>query len=96
MVHVLDRFHIMQRIGKAINDVRAAEVKQLRRDGYEPVLKGARWLLLKRPENFTDKQAVKFQEILQYNLKSSPQSPDEVRFPTVLGILEPHLGGQVP
>ena len=69
-VHVLDRFHIMQRIGKAINDVRAAEVKQLKQDGYEPVLKGARWLLLKRPENLTDKQAVKLQEILQYNLKS--------------------------
>lgn len=69
-VHVLDRFHIMQRLGKAINDVRAAEVKQLKRDGYEPVLKGARWLLLKRPENLTDRQAVKLAEILQYNLKS--------------------------
>lgn len=69
-VHVLDRFHIMQRMGQAINDVRAAEVKQLKRDGYEPVLKGARWLLLKRPENLTDKQAIKLQEILQYNLQS--------------------------
>jgi len=69
-VHVLDRFHIMQRMGKAINDVRAAEVKELKRDGYEPVLKGARWLLLKRPENLTDQQAVKLEQILQYNLKS--------------------------
>ena len=69
-VHVLDRFHVMQRIGKAINDVRAAEVKQLKADGYEPILKGARWLLLKRPENLTDKQAVKMNELLQYNLKS--------------------------
>jgi transposase len=69
-VHILDRFHVMQRIGKAINDVRAAEVKQLKADGYEPVLKGARWLLLKRPENLTDKQAIKLDELLQYNLKS--------------------------
>lgn len=69
-VHVLDRFHIMQRMGKAINEVRAAEVKQLKQDGYEPVLKGARWVLLKRPENLTEKQAAKLQEILQYNLKS--------------------------
>ncbi len=69
-VHILDRFHVMQRIGKAINDVRAAEVKQLKHDGYEPVLKGCRWLLLKRPENLTDKQAVKLKELLQYNLKS--------------------------
>ena len=60
-IHILDRFHVMQRIGQAINDVRAAEVKQLKQDGYEPVLKGCRWLLLKRPENLTDKQAVKLE-----------------------------------
>jgi transposase len=69
-VHVLDRFHIMQRMNKALDKVRAAEVKQLHADGYEPVLKGARWLLLKRPENQTEKQALKLKEILQYNLKS--------------------------
>ena len=69
-VHVLDRFHVMQRIGKAINDVRAAEVKQLKADGYEPILKGARWLLLKRPENLTEKQSIRLNELLQYNLKS--------------------------
>jgi transposase len=69
-IHILDRFHVMQKIGKAINDVRAAEVKQLKQDGYEPILKGARWLLLKRPENLTDKQAVKLNDLLQYNLKS--------------------------
>ncbi len=69
-IHVLDRFHIAQRMNKALDQVRAAEVKQLKSDGYEPVLKGARWLLLKRPENLTDKQAVKLRELLQYNLKS--------------------------
>lgn len=69
-VHVLDRFHIMQRIGKAINEVRAAEVKELKANGFEPLLKGGRWLLLKRPENLTDKQAVKLSEILRHNLKS--------------------------
>ena len=69
-VHILDRFHVMQCLGKAINNVRAAEVKQLKADGYEPVLTGARWLLLKRPENLTDKQAAKLDELLQYNLNS--------------------------
>jgi transposase len=69
-VHVLDRFHIMQRMGKALDEVRAAEVKQLKQDGYEPILKGAKWLLLKRPENLTDQQAVKLQELLRYNLQS--------------------------
>ncbi len=44
-VHVLDRFHIMQKMSKALDKVRAAEVKQLKADGYEPVLKGARWFV---------------------------------------------------
>lgn len=69
-IHVLDRFHVMQLIGKAINEVRTEEVRQLKKDGYEPILKGGRWLLLKRPENLTDKQAVKLSELLKYNLRS--------------------------
>lgn len=69
-VHVLDRFHVMQRLNHALNEVRAAEVKQLQRDGYEPVLAGSRWVLLKRPENLTERQAVKLQELLHYNLRS--------------------------
>jgi len=69
-LHVLDRFHIMQKFGKAIDQVRAAEVKQLQADGYEPILTGCRWLLLKRPENRSESQVVKMRELLQYNLKS--------------------------
>ena len=69
-IHVLDRFHVVQKIGKAIDKVRAAEVKQLKADGYEEVLKGGRWLLLKRPENLSEKQAVKLSQLLEYNLKS--------------------------
>jgi len=38
-VHVLDRFHVMQKFGKALDEIRAEEVKRLKRDGYEPVLK---------------------------------------------------------
>jgi len=66
-IHVLDRFHVMQKMSKAIDKVRAAEVKQLKADGYEPLLKGCRWLLLMRPENQSEKQAVKLSELLQYN-----------------------------
>jgi transposase len=52
-VHVLDRFHVMQQFGKALDEIRADEQRQLQRDGYEPVLKHSRWCLLKRPENLT-------------------------------------------
>ena len=69
-IHVLDRFHVMQKMSKAIDKVRAAEVKQLKADGYEPILTRSRWVLLKRPENLTDEQAVKLSELLECNLKS--------------------------
>jgi len=69
-VHVLDRFHVMAKMNKAIDEVRAAEAKRLERDGYEPVLKHSRWCLLKREENLTEKQAVKLSELLRYNLQS--------------------------
>ncbi len=67
---MLDRFHIMKQFGKALDEIRAGETKRLKRDGYEPVLKESRWCLLKRPENLTDRQAVKLSELLQCNLKA--------------------------
>ncbi len=69
-IHVLDRYHIMATINKAIDEVRAEEVKRLKQQGEEPVLKHARWCLLKRPENLTEKQAVKLSELLKLNLKA--------------------------
>jgi transposase len=69
-VHVLDRFHVMQKFGKAIDEIGAEEAKRLQRDGYEPVLKRSRWCFLKRPENLTDKQTVKLSELLRYNLRT--------------------------
>ena len=69
-IHVLDRFHIMAKMSKAIDEVRATESKALAAQGYEPVLKRTRWLLLKRPENLTEAQEPKLAELLQYNLRS--------------------------
>lgn len=69
-VHVLDRFHIMQQFGKALDAIRAEEHKQLKRDGYEAVLTRSRWCLLKRPENLTSRQTVTLSELLKYNLRS--------------------------
>ena len=47
-LHVLDRFHIMRNMNMALDEVRRAEIAQLRRDGYEPILTKARWCLLER------------------------------------------------
>jgi transposase len=68
--HVLDRFHVMQQFGKALDEIRAEEGKRLVRDGYEPVLKKSRWCFLKRPANLTDQQTVKMSELLKYNLRT--------------------------
>ena len=70
VVHVLDRFHIMKKMGEAIDEVRRGEARRLKKDGYEPVLKQSRWCLLKRPANLTEKQTVQLAELLQYNLQS--------------------------
>lgn len=69
-VHILDRFHIVANLNKALDKVRAGEHRQLKQDGFEAVLTNARWALLKRPENLTEKQDVKLRDLLKYNLRS--------------------------
>ena len=69
-VHVLDRYHLVARLNKAVDEVRAEEARRLKADGYEPVLKHSRWCLLKRPANLTAAQTVKLKELLKYNLRS--------------------------
>lgn len=69
-LNILDRFHIMSHMNKAIDKVRATEAKTLKAKGKKPILTGSRWCLLKRPENCTEKQTVKLQELLSINLKT--------------------------
>jgi transposase len=67
---ILDRFHIVSALNKAIDKVRAEEHKRMKEDGHELILKNTRWCLLKRKENLTEKQEVKLKDLLKYNLKS--------------------------
>jgi transposase len=69
-VHVLDRFHVLQHMNKAVDEVRTQEARALKVQGREAVLTHTRWCLLKRPENLTEKQEVKLAELLRYNLKA--------------------------
>ena len=70
-IHVLDRFHIVQHMNKAIDEVRAQEARELRSKGMNvEILKHSRWCLLKRPENLTDVQQTKLTDLLRYNLKA--------------------------
>ena len=69
-LHVLDRYHIVANLNKAIDKIRAEEAKRMKADGYEPVLKSTRWLLLRRPKNLTAKQRRSLRDLLEYNLKT--------------------------
>ncbi len=69
-VHILDRFHIVMQMNKAIDQVRAQEARALKAQGYQPLLKHSRWLLLKHPDNLTPAQGSRLNELLCYNLRA--------------------------
>ena len=69
-IHILDRYHIVARLNQALDEVRAAEAKELAREGYQPVLTHSHWCFLKNPENLTPKQRVKLTDLPRYDLKS--------------------------
>jgi transposase len=69
-LHILDRFHIVAKMNKALDEVRAGESRRLAREGFMPVLKKSRWLLLKREENLKTEQRFRLRDLLRYNLKT--------------------------
>lgn len=69
-IHVLDRFHIMQNINKAIDTVRREEARKYKGTSKEELLKHSRWPLLKNKENLTENQVLKMADLLRSKLKS--------------------------
>lgn len=69
-LNILDRFHVSQKLGEAIDDVRAAEVKVLLKKGKDVILRKSRYCLLKNPENLNSGQKIKLKELLACNLKT--------------------------
>jgi transposase len=58
-VRCIDPFHAVKLVTDALDTVRRATWNELRRlpdQGAAKKFKGARWVLLKRPENLTDEQ----------------------------------------
>ncbi len=93
-IHVLDRFHIVANMNKAIDKVRAQEARELKEKGLEPVLKGSRWCLLKRPEKLTANQDVKLAELLRYNLKAVRSYLLKEDFQFFWSYVSPHWAGK--
>jgi transposase len=59
-----DKFHVLKTINEAVDKVRREEVKS------NPILKGARYCLLKNEANLTANQQVKLTDLSKLNLKS--------------------------
>lgn len=68
-LHILDRYHIVANLNKALDQVRADEARELAKQGWD-VLKRSRWLLLRRRKRLTGRQRFKLRQILQWNLKT--------------------------
>lgn len=67
---VHDRFHISKHLGEAVDRVRRAEHKDLKRDGDDR-LTGSRYLWLTREENLSEERAATFEDWKKANLQTS-------------------------
>src|ERR1022692_1560433 len=69
-LHILDRFHIVAKMNKALHEVHAGESRRMASEGPSPVLKKSRWVLLMRDENLKIEQRFRPRELLRCNLKT--------------------------
>jgi len=60
----------MKYFNDAIEKTRREETRELKKDGYEEILKNSRWALLKKKKNLKESQLAKLKDLLQYNLKT--------------------------
>ena len=70
LTFILDRFHIVAKMNKALDEVRAVESRKMAQDGYPPLLKKSRWCVLKRRQNLTAQQKFRLRDLLRYNLQT--------------------------
>lgn len=67
---VFDRFHVVQNLLKAVDQVRRDETQELKKTNPE-LLKKSRYLWLKNPENLTDKQRSRLGYLERLNLRTN-------------------------
>ena len=68
-LHILDRYHIVANLSKALDQVRSQEARQLKAQGWD-VLKRTRWLLLRRRKRLDGRQRWKLRQVLQWDLRT--------------------------
>jgi len=68
-VHILDRFHVMKLLGDAVDKIRRKEARELNEHGID-LLKGMKYVFLKRPENLTESQEEDLHEVINKRLRT--------------------------
>jgi transposase len=68
-LNILDRFHIKKHLNEAVDQTRRDEVKKLKEQGFEDVLKGSRYLFLYNRVNMIGKGLTKLKDLLKLNLQ---------------------------
>jgi transposase len=67
-LQILDRFHIVQHLNKAVDEVRRAETTRLRGKSISAKLKKMRWKLLRRRNRVSRQVRIKLEGLLQSKL----------------------------
>jgi len=68
-VHILDRFHVMKLLGDAVDKIRRREARELNEHGLD-LLKGLKYVFLKRPENLTESQEEALHGVMNKRLRT--------------------------
>jgi len=68
-LNILDRFHVKGHLTKAVDETRKLDAAKLKKEHREAVLTKSKYIFMKNPENLTEKQVPKLQELLGYNLR---------------------------
>ncbi len=64
-MNILDRFHIVANLNRALDLVRLQEVSRLQVNGKEAVLTKTKWILLKRRKNLNRRQRSRIHELME-------------------------------
>ena len=92
-LHILDRFHIVAKMNKALDEIRDGESRRMASEGLTPVMKKSRWLLLEAEENLKTEQRFRLRDLLRYNLKTVHAYLLKEAF---MGLPLPRLGRKIP
>lgn len=68
-LNILDGFHVKGHLTKAVDETRKEDVAKLKKEKKENVLTKSKYIFLKNPENLTEKQAVKLEDLMKCNLR---------------------------